>query len=220
MHPKVDSSGLQDCQRHGPGSGAELFIVEGLSAAKAVVAVCNRESQAVLAMQGKPLNAMKSKVADVDRYALFEAIVEGLGFATPAQVSAEQCRFEKIVLLFDPDADGIHCGALLLIYIYRRLKPLLDAGRVSLAQAPLMRLDWLDASGRPQQTLGYSPAHGRQLLETLNERGIREIRKTFYRGLANIDHETLKWACVAPETRRIHGLRGEDAEAAIAMFGG
>lgn len=220
MHPLHESPGLEDCQQHGPGSGAELFIVEGLSAAKAVAAVCNRESQAVLAMQGKPINAMKAKVAEVDRYALFQAIVAGLGFATPAQVSVDQCRFEKIILLFDPDADGIHCGALLLIYVYRRLKPLLDAGRVSLAHAPLMRLDWLDASGRPQQTLGYSPAHGRQLLETLNAQGIREIRKTFYRGLANIDHETLRRACVDPESRRINGLRGEDAEAAIAMFGG
>jgi DNA gyrase subunit B len=220
MHPRFEPSTLEDCQQHGPGSGAELFIVEGLSAAKAVVAVCNRASQAVLAMQGKPINAMKARVAEVDRYELFRAIVDGLGFESPAQVSVDRCRFEKIILLFDPDADGIHCGALLLIYIYRRLKPLLDAGRVSLAHAPLMRLDWLDAQGRPQQTLGYSPAHGRQLLETLSAQGINEVRKTFYRGLANIDHDTLRRACVDPESRRINGLRGEDAEAAIAMFGG
>ncbi len=219
MHPRHEPVALADCMQHGPASGAELFIVEGLSAAKAVAAVCNREFQSVLPMQGKPINAMKSKVVDVDRYELFQAIVAALGFDSPQQVSVEKCRFEKIILLFDPDADGIHCGALLLIYAYRRLKQLLDAGRISLAHAPLMRLDWSDHNEVAQHALAYSPAHGRQLVQDIQQQGVQQIRKTFYRGLANIDPNTLNVACIAPETRYVSGLRSEDAEAAIAMFG-
>jgi DNA gyrase subunit B len=209
-----------DSQEHRLGAYQELFIVEGDSAAQAVAAVRDPSFQAVLPMQGKPINAMKARAADVDRYELFVTLLAALGFDSPASIQTKACRFGRIILLFDPDADGIHCGALFLIYIYRRLKLLLDAGKICLVQAPLVRLSWAAAaSDSTDELFCYSMEQARKHVHELESKGVPEIRKTRYRGLASLEHDSLLKTCVAPKTRKINRLRSEDAEAAVAMFG-
>ncbi len=209
-----------DCQHPVQGMQAELFIVEGDSAAQAVAGVRDERFQAVLPMQGKPMNAMKAREAEVDAYELFANLRRVLGGDNSEDLIAAGCRFQKVVFLFDPDADGIHCGALMLIYFYRRLKPMLDAGRVCLVQAPVLRLSWRPTGSQAVQAgFYYSMAEAREKMAELNATGIDVIHKTHYRGLASIDHESLLMTCVAPATRRINLLRAEDAEAAIAIFG-
>lgn len=70
---------LVDCFRHGPGSGAELFVVEGDSAAGTVATVRDAQTQAVLPLMGKPLNAVKASIKKVETYPLFVALAEAIG---------------------------------------------------------------------------------------------------------------------------------------------
>lgn len=211
---------FHDCEQLGLDGYRELFIVEGDSAAQAVAAVRDPSFQAVLPMQGKPINAMKAKAAEVDRYELYVALLQSLGYDSPGAVQVDACRFDKIILLFDPDADGIHCGALLLMYIYRRLKPLLDAGRISLVQAPLVRLSWqATGANATDELFCYSMEQARHRAQELESNGVVDVRKTRYRGLASLEHDSLHTACISTQTRKINRLRLEDAEAAIAMFG-
>ena len=98
---------LDDCQAHGPGSGAELFVVEGDSAADAVSRVRDPAFQAVLPMQGKPLNARKASEKKVAGHPLFQALADAIGAGIGARFDAAACRYERILLLMDPDADGI-----------------------------------------------------------------------------------------------------------------
>ncbi|MEM7560450.1 MAG: toprim domain-containing protein, partial [Planctomycetota bacterium] len=112
---------LHDCEVHGSDSHAELFIVEGDSASQAVAAVRDPRFQAVLPMQGKPLNASKASWRAVREYELYQQAFIALGYSQLCSAGRlanhvakpEACRFSKILLLFDPDADGIHCGALM-----------------------------------------------------------------------------------------------------------
>lgn len=208
---------LDDCQVHGLGSEAELLIVEGISAGLAVSAVRDPVRQAVLPMQGKPLNASKARRQAVLNNPLFQAIMSAVGPLCPEQ--PETMRYERIVLLCDPDADGIHCGALLLIFIYQYLQPWLDSGRVCQVNVPLVRIDWVNGMGVPQLGFAHSLEQAGKLVEQLKLAGYSQINRKHYRGLGGIDQETLREYCVAPKTRRGWVLDVKNAEAALKCFG-
>ena len=204
---------LADSQRH--GAGTELFIVEGDSAARSVTALRDASFQAVLPMQGKPLNAIKASQKKIDAYPLFQAIESSLGAGSGDTLDIARCRFERIVLLFDPDADGIHCGALMLMYFHRRLRPLLDTGAVHMIYAP-----WLQfaVDAEPELRFAYSEPQGRDMADSLRRQGVgfQSLRP---RGLAGIDSATLQRTCIAPETRKTRAMSASDAETAMAVFG-
>ena len=97
------------------GAGTELFIVEGDSAASTVAHLRDGVFQAVLPMQGKPLNAIKARPEKVANYPLFKAVMDSLGAGFGTDFDLDKLQFERVVLLFEPDADGIHSGALVLL---------------------------------------------------------------------------------------------------------
>jgi DNA gyrase subunit B len=220
MYPPVPLK-LNDCTQHGAGSGAELFLVEGDSAAGSVSRVRDEQFQAVLPMQGKPLNAIKATAKKVEQYALFVALVDalGTGLSTEAggQCMLEQRRYDRVVLLMDPDADGIHCGVLMLMFFYRFMRPLLDGGHILIAQAPMASVS---AEVLDQPLHAHTDMEYRLLCKQLHEKGIAEFHTVRYRGLAGIDLPTLAHTCVHPDTRRLRSVSSADAQAAIAVFGG
>ena len=206
---------LVDSRRH--GEGTELFIVEGDSAASTVAALRDGQFQAVLPMQGKPLNALKATPQKVASYPLFKAVNESLGVQTThtADLFAwESLRFERIVLLFDPDADGIHSGALMLMFVYQYLRPLLDQGRVLMIHAP-----WVQISLKDEPAIyAYSEAQALALTEQLRAQGkIPQVVR--YRGLSGIDRAILMQTCIDPATRNARVMTEQDALAAIEIFG-
>jgi DNA gyrase subunit B len=219
---------LEDCARHGPGSGAELIIVEGLSAAQAVLAVRDPDCQAVLPMQGKPVNASKAKPRQVLSNPLFQALISAVAPAhsspphtmdAPA-TEAYAWRYERILLLCDPDADGIHCSALLLIFIAKYLQPWLEAGRVLQVHAPVAKVVWTDTLGKPHQAHSPTIEHAAAFVEQLKQARYTDVKRHHYRGLAGIDQEVLKRCCVSMATRTVRQLSPSDAELVLRYFGG
>lgn len=226
---------LLDCHQHGVDSDAELLVVEGDSAAKAVWGACNRENQAVLPMQGKPMNACKASLKAVAGNELFLELCAALGFRIGQVVNPCHCRFRRLILLFDPDADGIHCGALLLLFIERYLEPLLAAGQVGLVRAPLFRFQ-VAARTQPEfssqvpaeaagsgdathQLYAYSESEAQRLVGELKSEGYT-FRRQHFRGLASLGEELLENQCLNPATRRYVTVSVRDAEAARQVFGG
>jgi DNA gyrase subunit B len=126
---------LVDCKQHGPG--AELYIVEGDSASSTVARLRDERFQAVLPMQGKPLNSMKATSKKVGANPWFAALIDAIGADYGEHFELQNVRYEKIILLMDPDADGIHCGALLLMFFNRLMQPLLQSGGIALTRAPM-----------------------------------------------------------------------------------
>ncbi len=140
---------LADCREHGPSSGNELLLVEGESAASSVVAVRDERFQAVLPLQGKPMNAWTATQPKVAQHVLYQQLGAALGLAVPTAITAAELsalRYERVVLLFDGDADGIHIGALMVLYFHRWLPQLLAQQRVWLVRAPMFEVRVLSRS--------------------------------------------------------------------------
>jgi DNA gyrase subunit B len=212
---------LVDCQRHEPGSGAELFLVEGDSAMHSVVAVRDDRLQAVLPLQGKPMNAWAAPAPKVAQHELFRQLAQALG---PDLATA---RFDRVLLLFDPDADGIHIGALMLLYFQRWRPDLVDAGRVWMVRAPMFELTFAAppvgaAAGQVQTARhAYHPDQCRSMATAMREAaGGAEVRVQAHRGLGGIAPEVLRRLCVDPATRVAHALGASDVQSVIAVFGG
>jgi DNA gyrase subunit B len=208
---------LEDSITHGANSGAELFIVEGDSASGAVTALRDRKLQAVLPMQGKPLNASKASANKVAEFPLYQALIEALGAGFGESFDIRKMRYQRIILLFDPDADGIHCSALMQIFFYRWMRPLLEVGAVESVRAPLYEIS---CGEKFAPVYAFSDDHYLTLCERLREKNFNDIRSQRYRGLAGINQPTLAATCVHPATRKTRVVSLMEVELAIQALGG
>lgn len=212
MHNYHKAGQLEDCLNE--GQGTELFIVEGESAAKALCRVRSPRWQAILPMQGKPMNATKASEHELRNNAQFAALLQTLGTDLGQSFDASKCRYERIILLFDPDADGIHARTLMLLFFHEWMKPLLDAGRIYDARAPRWRIESPDFE-RPKFL--STDEQFQQIKKQLDEAGTPFQQKR-YRGLGSIEADTLATFCTDKQTRHLTQLKSQDAQSAIAFF--
>jgi len=215
MHFRRGPIKLVDCENHGAGSGAELFVVEGDSAALAVSQVRQARTQAVLPMQGKPLNALRATAGKVSANPFFMALVDAIGAGWGGTLDLRSMRYERVLLLTDPDADGIHCGALLLMFFHRWMPALLEQGRLEIVRPPFGEIT--RGHGEPSQ-LVYSEPEFQAVSAELRAGGSTAFTALRYRGLGSLELETLEALCVRPATRRSHTLGVADAQVAMQVF--
>jgi DNA gyrase subunit B len=216
MSPWSAPPRLVDCARHGPESGAELFVVEGRSAAESVLAVRDAALQAVLPLQGKPLNGARATAARVAADPFLGALAAALGVRWGEPPPPDAPRYERVLLLHDPDADGVHIGALLLMHVARWLPALLEAGRVERVCAPIGEVR---AQPGAAPELAFGDAHFRALCARAHERYGDAAVAVRYRGLGAISPGALRETCVDAATRLTVVLGPEDARLAAAAFG-
>jgi len=176
----------------------------------------NAGFQAVLPMQGKPLNAVRASDRKVAADPFYRALTQTLGTGWGDACDPAKLRYERVVLLTDPDADGIHCGALLLMFFYRWMQPLLDLGRVGVVRAPMGEIR---CEGDAAPTLAFSDAQFQSICGELRERGRPRFAAVRYRGLGSLDRGALEAHCMVPATRNLRWLTSSDALAAMEVFG-
>lgn len=202
---------LDDSATHGRGSGAELFVVEGDSAASAVALVRDPLYQAVLPMQGKPLNAARASRAKVESHPFFGPLAAALSAGFEATCDPRRLRYDRVLVLTDPDADGIHCGYLVLLFFHRWMRPLLDAGRIEVVRPP-----WGEVVVSGEIEIAFSEPELAALADRGRESGEMTVRR--YRGLAAVDPAMLHETCVATATRRTARVSSGDVASMIEVI--
>ena len=200
---------LADCQSKDPRF-SELFIVEGDSAGGTAKGGRERKYQAILPLWGKMLNVEKARVDRVFDNEKLLPIVLALGAGIGSDFDLEKLRYHKVILMADADVDGAHIRTLLLTFLFRYMRPLIEAGHVYIACPPLYRVYQGNAS-----FYAYSDEEVKQIKEENNWSDPKIQR---FKGLGEMSTEQLWETTMNPETRMMRQVQVTDAQKSDEVF--
>lgn len=206
---------LSDCQSNDPDK-CEIFIVEGDSAGGSAKSGRNPQYQAILPIRGKILNVEKARIDKILQNQEIQALISAFGTGVHEDFDIEKLRYHKIILMADADVDGQHINTLLLTFLFRFMRPLVEAGHVYLSRPPLYKIKW----GKDDFEYAYSDRERDALIEMGRNAGkrIKDDSVQRFKGLGEMNAEELRITTMDQEHRVLGQVTLDDAAQADDLF--